>query len=211
MTDPGMPAVGRRGFLLHVVPACALTCLALKTDPVEALGQSGSAQPAQPAGHKFDKEYPQKLTYRQLFQAEYASAFIPLVQVMKRTLGAEKTIGLLKDYSSEAAARQAPVAAKRTGGNDMPALKRLFADPAIGAIWTPEVVQNTDTVYELRVSECLWATTFRQANAGEEGYAAVCNGDYAFAKALNPRLELTRDKTLMQGHECCNHRYTWKA
>jgi len=33
----------------------------------------------------------------------------------------------------------------------------------------------------------------------------------AFARAFNPQFEMVRDKTLMQGHDCCSHRYLWKA
>lgn len=39
----------------------------------------------------------------------------------------------------------------------------------------------------------------------------MCFGDFAFAKAFNPNIEMVRDKTLMQGHACCNHRYLWKG
>jgi hypothetical protein len=28
-------------------------------------------------------------------------------------------------------------------------------------------------------------------------------------KGFNPKIKLVRDKTLMQGHEYCNHRYIW--
>jgi len=73
------------------------------------------------------------------------------------------------------------------------------------------VAEDTDKVHELRVTECLWAQTFIAAKAGDLGYAGVCFGDYAFAKAFNPSVEMVRDKTLMQGHDGCNHRYLWKG
>lgn len=64
-----------------------------------------------------------------------------------------------------------------------------------------EIVQSDDTVHELRVTECLWATTFRQANLADEGHAAICHGGIALVRALIPTLSLIRDKTLMQGHD----------
>ena len=42
---------------------------------------------------------------------------------------------------------------------------------------------------------------------GEIGHAAVCNMDYYWPPAFNPDLIMERDKTLMQGHDHCNHRY----
>jgi hypothetical protein len=45
--------------------------------------------------------------------------------------------------------------------------------------------------------------------AGDIGYAMVCWGDYAWAEGFNPKIKLVRDKTLMEGHDRCNHRYIW--
>jgi hypothetical protein len=63
----------------------------------------------------------------------------------------------------------------------------------------------------MKVTECLWAKTFREADAADIGYRCICRADYVTAKAFNPKLELVRDKTLMQGHACCNHRYVMQV
>ena len=49
---------------------------------------------------------------------------------------------------------------------------------------------------------------FREEDACDIGFAAVCFADYALPQAFNPKIKLIRDKTLMQGHEFCNHKYT---
>jgi hypothetical protein len=74
-------------------------------------------------------------------------------------------------------------------------------------VLTFEVVENTPKAAEFKVSECLWAKTFREAKAGDLGYALVCDSDYAAAEGFNPKMRMIRTKTLMQGHDCCNHRY----
>ena len=72
-----------------------------------------------------------------------------------------------------------------------------------------EIVEDTETAFELKVSECLPAAVFRDADAAEIGYASVCWGDYAWAQGFNPKIKLVRDKTLMEGDKYCNHRYIW--
>ncbi len=203
----------RRGFLVRAMPACAIGCLAMKGVRLSAAGQQAGAPGAPPAApkHKFDAEVPFKPTYRQFFQIQYASTFIPLVKVLKKNVGQEKTIALLKQMTEEEVPRSLEAAAKRLGGRDFAALKRNYNNPQVANVWTPEIVQDTDTVYELKVTECLWAETFRKADLAEEGYAAVCYGDAVGAKAFDPRIELTRDKTLMQGHPYCNHKFTLKT
>jgi hypothetical protein len=50
-----------------------------------------------------------------------------------------------------------------------------------------------------------------EAKAGDLGFAAICYGDYNMATGFNPKVRMVRDKTLMQGHAYCNHRYLLEA
>ena len=70
---------------------------------------------------------------------------------------------------------------------------------------------TTEKAFELKVTECIWASTFLEANMGEFGYAWICWGDYAWAKSFNPKIKLVRDKTLMQGNDYCNHKYIFEG
>jgi hypothetical protein len=208
----------RRAFLGRMLPACAVTCLGLRGlpllgDPVPA----GRAQPQAAEGqaqakHKFDEELPVKPTFKQLFAAEYGS-FIPLAVFLSERLGKEAAVQLLKDWTTGRSRKAAADTAKQLGANDFAALKKLLTPDSRSYknTLTMEVAESTDTAYELRITECLWADTFLRAKAGELGYAAVCFGDYAFARAFNPKIEMVRDKTLMQGQPFCNHRYLWKG
>jgi hypothetical protein len=73
-----------------------------------------------------------------------------------------------------------------------------------------DVVEDSDSVFEVRVNECLWASTFRAADAADLGYSWVCHPDVAMAEAFNPDMRLSRDRTLMQGASHCNHRWELK-
>lgn len=92
-------------------------------------------------------------------------------------------------------------------------IQRLQAD--LGLPDELEIGKNASTsiskAVELKVSECLWAKTFRGAEAGDLGNALVCDSDYAAAEGFNPKMRMIRSKTLMQGHDCCNHRYVLEA
>ena len=76
---------------------------------------------------------------------------------------------------------------------------------------TMEIIRDTDTVFEMRVTECLLAKVYREAKAADLGFNCVCWADYAQAEAFNPKIKLIRDKTLMQGHDHCNHKYVFAA
>ncbi len=203
--------IDRRRFVLGTLPACAGACVAFRAAStlVTAQSTSGQQQPTAPV-RKFDSELPRKITYREAFALTYGRAYIPLVLFLTKRMGRDAALDLLKASATEMAAEQAALAVKQVGGRDFAAFKRVLTSPAVENFWSREVVEDSDSVHELRVTECLWAATFRAANAADEGYASVCHGDYAFASAFNPQLSMVRDRTLMQGHPYCNHRYSWK-
>jgi hypothetical protein len=76
---------------------------------------------------------------------------------------------------------------------------------------TWDIIEESDTVYEMKVSECLWWNIFKKHNATDIGYASVCYTDFSYSRAVHPGLSLERTKTLMEGHDCCNHRWTFKG
>ena len=72
-------------------------------------------------------------------------------------------------------------------------------------------MEDAETAFEVRITECLWSKTFREEEAADLGYACICHSDYAMAKAFNAKMHLIRDKTLMQGFNHCNHRWEMQA
>ncbi len=88
---------------------------------------------------------------------------------MMERLGPDTTLDLLKASAAEQAALQGIEAAKASGATDFTAFKKLMNGPGLAGVWTKEVVEDSESVYELRASECLSAATFRAANAGECG------------------------------------------
>jgi hypothetical protein len=122
---------------------------------------------------------------------------------------------MLKKAASEFAAEGIKQALNRLPNNDFATFVNLFVDnPQFKNTFTFDVVEQSNNVFEIKVTECLWAKTVRglsQPNAAELGYASICYPDYAVAKAFNPKLKMIRDKTLMQGDAYCNHRYIFEA
>jgi hypothetical protein len=205
------PQFDRRAFLGRCLPVCAVSCMGLSSIPLFGMPSKGGQQ--SPARHKFDAEMPNKLTLRQLFAQRYGSIFIPYIKFCSQSMGLDKTVEMLEAYAAASAPAAAANAAKRLGSNDLEAAKKYFdpANPNFAGTLTFTVPESTDKAFQLHITECLWATTFLEAKAGDLGYAAVCFGDFQLAKSFNPRLELVRTKTLMQGDDCCNHRYLFKA
>jgi hypothetical protein len=159
--------------------------------------------------HNFDKEIQGvKITSRRLAAIRNRS-FIRFARFLQGEIGEERVIELIKKQTEQRLKEQAKKDLERLGNSDFKSYISIFRDPAMLASLTMEIIEDTDTVFEIRVTDCLSAESFLPYKTGDIGYAAVCWGDYNWASDFNPKIKLIRDKTLMQGHDCCNHRYVW--
>jgi hypothetical protein len=198
---------GRRDFLMKTIPVCAASCLGVNTlfSKSAHMGKCFAEQEE----HKFDRELPgPKMTYRRIVAYQNRS-FIRFARFLQRELGEERVIQLIKKHTDERMLERAKKDLERLGKSDFKSYLSIFRDPRMLASLTMEIVQDTDSIFEIKVTECLAAESFLPHKAGDIGYAAVCWGDYIWAEGFNPKIKLIRDKTLMQGHDCCNHRYIW--
>jgi hypothetical protein len=75
---------------------------------------------------------------------------------------------------------------------------------------TWEVIEESDTVYQMKVTECLWTKIFAEKNATDIGYATVCYSDFVTPKLYHSKIKFQRTKSLMQGDKYCNHRWFWQ-
>lgn len=208
-------SLNRRELLLKTVPSCALACAGLGRVP--CLSASTTPLPEQER-HKFDLPLdppPPPLTSRSLTQIQNRT-FVDFVRVLREEMGEAEVIRLLNGYSESLGRRTGEAGARRVrdagGEPTFQSFVDQFRPPRYGTSLTHEIVTDTEDTFELRVTECVWAEVFRQAGMADEiGHAAVCNMDYAWPTAYNPAIRMERSKTLMQGHDCCNHRYLLNA
>lgn len=196
--------IDRRSLLTRAAPACAAACIGLGRFPgLAALVGEPTAQDQ----HKFDVPSDYTMTPRQRSQM-IAGGPIEMIGVFKDELGDAELIRILKLFSAErgreAGARQAANAADM----DFQTFVEIYRPPNLESSMTHEVVEDSEKVFALEVRECVWAELFHSAGVGGEiGHAAVCNMDYYWPTAFNPAFKMERTKTLMQGHDVCNHRY----
>lgn len=190
----------RRQFLAGVAPVCAL-----------ALG-SGSAlgmTPPQEDRHKFDKELDRKFSHNQLTGMRYQE-FLVLARALEKEWGKKKLLAYLKKIATETGLGIGKNHAKSVGENSFASYVNTFRGPGYKDTLTMKIVEDTETAFEVKVTECVWAKVFLAMKAGDIGYSWVCHADYTWASGFNPKIKMIRDKTLMQGDACCNHRYVWE-
>jgi hypothetical protein len=208
----------RRDFLKNILPAGTLFCFT--SSRLSALACDPATQKATEAKHKFLED--PGLTMREVFRFAYMWTYIPMMQALATQLGREKLIGLVKEATGAYWAELTRSYAQKLPKKDLAAFFRIDPLEAIidnkehrESFWslanTTQTIESTAESYEMKVTECLWAQTFREANEGDLGFASICYADEAMAAAFDPRLKLIRTKALMKGDDCCHFRWVWEG
>lgn len=158
--------------------------------------------------HKFLED--SAMTFQEVFMFAF-NHFVPELHRLAQELGEAQVLEALKKIGLETALKDAQAGARQIPCNDFATFKTWATDP--NYFWkhvlTFEIVENTALTFEIKVTECLWAKTFRELGAANVGYPLICHPDYASCQGFNPLITMSRSKTLMQGDDCCNPRWVW--
>jgi hypothetical protein len=196
--------IDRRELLTRSVPACAVACMGLGKFP----GLAGLRQtPTQQDQHKFDVPQEISLSSRQRTQMTYRG-LIQFIQILRKEIDEPELVRLLDLMSADIGRQVGARQARNSPDTSFQTFVQVFRPPNFANSLTHTVVEDTEKVFALEVTECVSAEVMRSAGLGGElGHAAVCNMDYFWPPAFNPNFKMERNKTLMQGHDICNHRY----
>ena len=159
--------------------------------------------------HKFLED--SNMTFQEVFDFAF-KRLIPVLQGLAQELGEDRFLEALRKVVSERALKAGQDTARQLPSNDLAAFKAAGEPDHFGKhVLTLEMAEDTPQAFEVKVTECLWAKTFREMGAAEIGYSLICHRDYAQCQGFNPKITMIRSKTLMQGDDYCNHRFVWEG
>lgn len=163
--------------------------------------------------HKFDEKL--DITYSQYIK-DSMEGEVALQRELEKVLGKEKTHAILRNWSE-----------KRT----IEGLGKFLNDSGIkisnfedfknhmNGMWvsghsskthTCETTNDTSDSVTYKVTECIWAKMMRELDAADLGLLTMCDMDFISVKVYHPNIKLIREKTLMNGDDCCDFTYVWK-
>jgi hypothetical protein len=160
--------------------------------------------------------------YKNKFEVSYENyllgRFQPIVGLVRKfstEIGEEKALKLASEFVEETARIQTKMAFKDTPIENFEQFKDVFKKFITSEFYTNSssstILEDSEKKLEFNFTECLWVDVMKKLGFdGDKGYKICCDADYAMASTMHPKVKLTRTKTLMQGHECCNHCYSWE-
>jgi predicted ArsR family transcriptional regulator len=91
-------------------------------------------------------------------------------------------------------------------------------DDLIRLLWEPGrergceyIVETREDGVQIHCTHCPFAELGKRIDGTKWLYHLVCMGDPYIVEGFNPDMGFRRTKTLMEGHECCDHFYFMKA
>jgi hypothetical protein len=193
----------RRNFLKTLIPAGTVLCLGCPT--VFSMKAKNDLFQEQDFDSKIKNEF--SISWEQYFKNRF-NGTISWMKTFAEHYGKDEVINIIKEQSDKWNYESEPnLEAKSVKDYILPGMESDMMKNSLDF----EYVELTDKVCEVKIHHCLWAKTFRDKDAGDFGYACICHGDFSYAQAFNPKLRLERTMTLMQGHDCCNHRWIWEG
>ncbi len=198
----------RRSFLFNTISTGAFLCLGCKSALAD--GYQNKINETQQDKHTFKTD--SGMTYQQVFNFAFKNWYIRYLRGMEDELGKEDMIQMLERVGDKLYSQSAE--------SLFTSIKTRTVDNLISTFWEPmtksdfwrnviniTIEKKTPSSGIVTMTECLFAKTFRESDAADIGYAAICHADYAVAKTYNANLKLTRNKCLMKGDDCCYFEY----
>lgn len=144
--------------------------------------------------------------YFRSFQAPVVTAIINAFIV---ELGKEETLRILAGAIEKDAIKSGKELAEYYKGNSMRALASLVKE-----LWCYEeameieILRESDSEFHFNVTKCKYAQVYRDIDEMELGQCLSCNRDFPFNEGFNPDISLERSKTIMEGEDICDFRYS---
>jgi fumarate reductase iron-sulfur subunit len=132
----------------------------------------------------------------------------PLIQAFMEEFGVDKTLAVVKPVIEKLAKESGAYAAEMAGGNSVADFAKAMSAWAAGGAYEQVVLKQTETQFDFDVKRCRYAEMYKELGLADLGFLLSCARDFAMIEGFNPKMKLTRTKTIMEGSDCCDFRIT---
>src|SRR5882724_12739296 len=140
-----------------------------------------------------------------------AQVLVPLVKNLQAELGEERANAIVRKVLGDLYRKYGEKWWRAQGSRDLgEKMASAFDMFAAGDALNYEVVKQAADAFELNVTECRYATFYKEIGAPELGFLLTCSADFVMTEGFGTDMQLTRTQTLMQGASHCDFRYVLK-
>lgn len=132
-------------------------------------------------------------------------------QTLVQTHGAETARHTIAESVRRSSIAQGRAMAQAQGGaTSLDSFEELQPNWTRGGALEVVVRERGPDVFAFDVTRCRYAEMYRAMGLGDIGHLLSCQRDATFCEGYDPRLELARTQTIMQGADRCDFRYSYR-
>lgn len=146
---------------------------------------------------------PVSILDRRKIEAQIAG---PLIKAFIEEFGEEKALAVVRSVIGKLARKSGEDLCKALGGNTMADLARGLTAWAKGDAYDLETVTLSETEYVYNITRCRYADMYKELGMADLGVILSCGRDFDLIAGFNPKMTLSRTKTIMEGGDCCDFR-----
>ena len=139
-----------------------------------------------------------------------ARVLVPVLAQLRKELGNEKAMSLIKAALRELYAEEYRRQAEEISGTPLEKVNAMNAEMArrrIGNLLEMEWIEKSVRSLKLNVTKCGYAEFFKSINECELGAVMSCERDMHVVNAAGKGMRLLRKGTIMEGADCCDFHY----
>lgn len=131
-----------------------------------------------------------------------------LLDALKERFGGEVE-EIVDRFTSKKAHKDGEELARKLGSNTIEDIvQELWVNSLpLGLEYTSEEKEDG---LQMKCTKCYVCDTVKRLGVGDWGYHLFCVGDPSFVEGFNPKIGFIRTKSIMEGHDCCNHFFYMK-
>jgi predicted ArsR family transcriptional regulator len=149
-----------------------------------------------------------ELTEVQKLRVSHYTEMAKLVRAFKEKYG-EEAYQIVIKQNGERAFTEWKNISEKNGSNSIEDLIKCLWEPLKKEGFDYEV-EITEAGFQMKCTRCGLYDLAKHFGITEEAFYMICECDPYIVEGFNPNIGFRRTKTLMQGHDCCDHFYYMK-
>lgn len=152
----------------------------------------------------------QETIFDELCQHWKQGNVIAVLDALAGQFGKEKVIEVVEMVVAENTRRGWAEIARSAKSNTIADLVRILLEPLHDVEGFEFTLEDRDGGVQVHCTRCPHVELAKELGGLEWLYHLVCMGDPYIVEGFNPKMGFRRTKTLMEGHDCCDHFYFMK-
>jgi len=150
-----------------------------------------------------------EMTEEQKFRVMHYGEIARLIKSFHEKFG-DEVYEVVEKINGEKALNEWKSIAEKNGSNSIEDLIKLLWEPLKNEGFKFEEIKKTEAGVQLKCTYCPIVDLAKYLGITKEALHMFCQNDFYIAEGFNPKIVLKRTKTLMSGHDCCDHFYYMK-